>query len=621
MSMSKLDRATKRQITRLACGAILLVAGLLLGRSELPAGIPLAVFLAGYLLLGADVIWRAARSIARGKVFSEHFLMTIATIGALAIGQPAEAVAVMLFYQVGEFFQDLAVDRSKRSITSLMAIRPDRAQVQRRGRLIEVSPDTVKVGELILVKPGERIPLDGRVLAGESLLDTSALTGEPVPLRVSTADTVLAGCVNQTGMLTISVTRPASQSTVNRIIDLVQNAAQRKAPTEAFISRFARIYTPVVVGLAALVALAGPLIFGASWSVWTSRALVFLVVSCPCALVISVPLTFFAGVGGAARKGILVKGGNYLEALDRLEIIVFDKTGTLTKGSFEVTALYPASGVTEEQLLRTAASAEAFSLHPIAQSLMRARGVAPDMTTCADPVEIAGQGVSATVAGVRILVGNDLLMRANRISCKEPDARGTTVHVAAAGAYLGSIVIADELKEDSRAALVALRARGVRRMVMLTGDDQRSAEAVARDLDIDEIHGGLLPQDKVERVERLLEQVSPKGKLAVVGDGINDAPVLARADVGIAMGALGADAAIEAADIVLMTDEPSKLVEAIDSARSTRRIVWQNIILALAIKVVFMILGTLGLASMWEAVFADVGVSVLAILNATRALR
>ncbi|MDR0468732.1 MAG: HAD-IC family P-type ATPase [Peptococcaceae bacterium] len=685
----------------------------------------MAVFAVGYLLLGGEVLLRAARNIIRGKAFDESFLMSVATIGAFVIGESAEAVGVMLFYQVGEFFEGLAVRKSRRTIASLLDIRPDFANLLMEGDLVKVAPDTIAVGDRIAVKPGERIPLDGVVTEGESMLDTSALTGESVPRRASVGDTVLSGCVNQSGVLMLRVTHAFRDSTASKIIDLVENAAAKKAPTENFITKFARYYTPVVVSLAAAIALIPPCILGGMWTDWIRRGLLFLVISCPCALVISIPLGFFGGIGSASKRGILVKGGNYLEALADLDLVVFDKTGTLTKGVFEVTSILPAEGYTAGDVLEAAATAEAFSNHPIALSILRAHGKPVDMEKLTDYNETAGMGVRVNAAGRAILAGNEKFMLlhagiegaalvpgaaigvlapgtqgstpsqdasnsalvqstggsapapgmangalvqstqdgipasgmangtlaqgtvADRQSASTPvqgmangvlapgtqgstpapvtgadrQSAGTVVHVAADGRYLGCLTISDEVKPDSATAVASLKSRGVRKTVMLTGDAPGIAEAIARELRIDEVYAGLLPQQKVERVEILNGQKRQKGKLAFVGDGINDAPVLAMADVGVAMGGLGSDAAIEAADVVLMTDEPSKLAEAIDVARFTKRIVRQNIAFAIGVKCLFLLLGAMGVANMWEAVFADVGVAVLAILNAARVIR
>jgi len=623
----------KGEIIKLIAGALVFAAGMVFDTFFSPephSYIRPAVFAAAYLILGGDVVFRALKNIARGQIFDENFLMSVATIGAFAIGEYPEAAGVMLFYQIGEMFQEMAVKRSRKSITSLMDIRPDYANLKKGGDIEKVAPDTVRVGDIIIVKPGEKIPLDGIVVDGISMLDTSALTGESVPRKAETGDAVLSGSVNQSGMLTIEVTKIFGESTVSKIIDLVENASGKKAKTENFITTFARYYTPVVVILAVLIAVLPPLILGAStgsvWKDWINRALVFLVISCPCALVLSIPMGFFAGIGRAARKGVLVKGGNYLEAFNNLETVVFDKTGTLTKGVFKVTALEPAEGFSTDTLLELAAHAEAFSNHPIALSVMkeyadRKSGGKIERDKISGFSEIAGHGVSVTVNGRSILAGNRKLMAKAGVDFQESQSIGTKVYVASDGVFAGCVVISDEIKPDSRNAISALKAKGVKKTVMLTGDAVNIAEAVAAELKLDEAYGGLLPHEKVEKMETLKAAKSAKGKLAFVGDGINDAPVLAMADIGVAMGALGSDAAIEAADVVLMTDEPSKICDAVDIARFTRKIVWQNIVFALGVKGVFLALGAFGAATMWEAVFADVGVSLLAVLNAMRIMR
>ena len=617
------EHVDKRQLVWLIAGAVLFTAGMLLENlTSIQSYIILTIFIIGYLLLGGDVILRAVKNILKGKVFDESFLIAIATIGAFAIGEFAEAVAVMLFYKTGEFFQDLAVGRSKKNITKLMDIRPDYANLKGSdGSTTSVSPGSVNIGDMIVVKPGERIPLDGVVTEGSAMLDTTALTGESVPRRVTVFDKVLSGSVNQSGVLTIQVTEIYSQSTVSKIIDLVENAAAKKAPTEKFITKFAGYYTPVVVGLAFLLAIFPPLILGASWSDWIHRSLIFLVISCPCALVISIPLSFFGGISGASRSGVLVKGGNYLEALNYLDTVVFDKTGTLTRGVFDVTKLHPAEGVTQEELLKAAALAEAYSNHPIALSIHREYGKEIDMKRLSDYTEVAGHGVSVKVNGKSILAGNSRLMSQNEVEFTETQDVGTKVYVAADGKFLGCLIISDEAKPDSRIAIDSLKALGIRKTVMLTGDNKEIAEKLAGELGIDEVYSELLPQEKVEKLEQLSMQKRKNGKLAFVGDGINDAPALAIADIGVAMGALGSDAAIEAADIVLMTDEPTKLTQAVKVAVFTKHIVWQNIIFALGVKVIFLTLGAMGIATMWEAVFADVGVTLIAIFNAMRAMR
>lgn len=584
-------------------------------------------FLIPYILVGYDVLWRAIRNIGHGQVFDENFLMSIATVGAFALvlfpdTDPhfAEGAAVMLFYQVGELFQDYAVDRSRKSIAEMMDIAPDYANIMKDGALVKVDPYDVAVGDEIVVQPGERIPLDGIVLEGTSQLDTAALTGESVPRHVDSGSEVISGCVNLTGVLTINVTKPFGESTVSRILELVENASEKKARTENFITRFARYYTPVVVGVALLLALVPPLLFAQSWSDWVQRGLIFLVVSCPCALVISVPLSFFGGIGGASRLGILVKGSNYLETLAYSETVVFDKTGTLTDGTFNVVAVHPEADVDPDWLLSVAAHAEAYSNHPIALSIKEAYSGTIDQKRIQQVEETGGHGVRALLDERVVLVGNDKLMSEGGISYHDCDLTGTILHVSLDGVYSGHIVIADVVKEDAAAAIADLHAAGVKKTVMLTGDRQEVAAAVAHKLGIDEFRAQLLPQDKVEEVEKLLSTTSEKGKLAFVGDGINDAPVLTRADIGIAMGAMGSDAAIEAADIVLMDDKPSNIAKAIRIARKTMSIVHQNIVFALVIKFAVLILAAVGLANMWMAVFADVGVAILAILNAMRCM-
>lgn len=607
----------RNQLVRIVGCIVILLAAVLLPDMSLLTEI--LMFVVAYLLIGADIVWKALKNILRGKLFDENFLMSIATIGAFCIGEYPEGVAVMLFYQVGELFQHYAVNRSRKSIAGLMNIRPDYANVLVNGEIIKGAPEDVEVGDIIIVKAGEKIPLDGKVIEGVSSIDTSALTGESLPREAAAGSEVLSGCINLTGVLNIEVTREFGESTVAKILDLVENAGSKKANAENFITKFARLYTPIVVGVAVLLALVPPLFFGGGWNEWVYRALSFLVVSCPCALVISIPLGFFGGIGGASRRGVLIKGGNYLEALARTEIVVFDKTGTLTKGSFAVTEVKPArEGF---PLLEVMSHAEFYSNHPISLSIKAAWGGALSASRVTGVEELAGRGVRAVVDGKTVLAGNARLMEENGITAAEVGAAGTVVHLAVQGAYAGHAVIADEVKPDAQAALTALKACGVKRTVMLTGDSKAVGEAVAKQLGIDEVYTGLLPADKVERVEALLAQKAKKGMLAFVGDGINDAPVLARADIGIAMGGLGADAAIEAADVVLMTDEPSRIAAAIRLSRRTLRIVKQNIAFALVIKVLVLVLVAFGLSSMWEAVFADVGVSVLAILNSMRALR
>jgi len=608
-----------RELARLLAGAAMLLAAILLPevlRVQASEYISLAAFIAAYLILGTDVLWGAAKNLARKQVLDENFLMGIATIGAFAINQPAEAVGVMLFYKIGEFFQDIAVDRSKRSITALMNLRPDYANLKKGDAIIKVAPDTLRPGDVIIAKPGEKIPLDGVVLEGSSLLDTSAITGESVPRRVSAGDAVLSGCVNRNGVLTIEAQKTFGESTVAKIISLMETAASKKAKTENFITKFAKYYTPAVVGCALLLAVV-PLFFGGGAQEWLRRGLVFLVISCPCALVLSIPLGFFSGIGRASRSGILVKGGNYLEACTRLDTVVFDKTGTLTRGVFKLAAIYPAPGVSERELLALAASAEAFSNHPIALSVMQAYGGEPNREELSGYTEYAGNGVSVIRGGEVILAGNRALMEKHAIAFQQHDDMGTLVYVARNGASAGCLVIADEIKPDSRAAIAALKKRGVRKTVMLSGDRPQIAASIAQALGIDEAHGGLLPQEKAAKLQELAAEAQG-AKIAFAGDGINDAPVLAMADVGIAMGGLGSDAALEAAGVVLMTDEPSKIGELVDISRRTMQIVRQNIVFALGVKAAFLALGALGMAALWEAVFADVGVSLLVVLNAMR---
>ena len=603
-------------------GAVVYAIGMALTVfAKLPTLAELAFLIVAYVILGWDVVWQAVKNITRGQVFDEHFLMSVSTIGAFAIGEYPEAVAVMLFYQVGEFFQSLAVKRSRKSISDLMDICPDSATVKRNGVLQVVSPESVAVGEIIVVKPGEKIPLDGIVVDGESMLDTKALTGESVPRSIRKGDEALSGCINQSGLLTLKVTKSFGESTVSKITDLVENASARKAPTENFITTFARYYTPVVVGMAAVLAIIPPLVLGGGWSEWLRRGFVFLIVSCPCALVISIPLTFFGGIGAASKRGVLVKGSNYLEALNKVSVVVFDKTGTLTKGVFEVANIIPAAGYQKEQVLEYAAQAESYSNHPIAKSILATYGKPIDQKQFSGFEEISGHGISVMVQGKKVLAGNSKLMESEKIAYAACDAAGTKCYVAADGSYVGCILIADEVKPDSKCAIAELKKIGVEKTVMLTGDDERIGKSVADELGLDAYYAQLLPDQKVEKLEMLDKQKRQGSKLAFVGDGINDAPVLARADVGIAMGGLGSDAAIEAADVVLMTDEPSKLVEAIDVAKATKRIVMQNIVIALGIKSVFLVLGALGMAGMWEAVFGDVGVTIIAVLNAMRILK
>lgn len=608
----------KRRLWRIILAAALFAAAFIVPEEN--HWTRLALFVISYIVVGADLVLDAVKNLFKGMVFDENFLMSIASIGAFLIGEHPEGVAVMLFYQTGELFQSYAVDKSRRSIAKLMDIRPDYANLKRGDSFERVDPEAVKPGDVILIKAGERVPLDGKVLDGISMLDSSALTGESVPRQAEPGSEILSGCVNINGILTVQVTREFGESTVNRILDLVENASGRKSRSEQFITRFARYYTPIVVGIAAVLAIIPSLVVqGETFTDWIYRGLSFLVVSCPCALVISIPLSFFGGIGGASRQGILVKGGNYLEALARAETMVFDKTGTLTKGVLNVQKVFPEDGISADALLEWAVLAESHSSHPIALSLKRAYGKAADISRVTTVEEILGCGILATVDGKRILAGNRKLMDRFSIALNTAEPEGTVVHVAVDDRYAGNIVIADELKDDSAQAVQELKAAGVRQLVMLTGDSKIAGEKVAAELGFDQVYTGLLPADKVGRLEDLLAG-KRSGKVAFVGDGINDAPVLARADIGIAMGGLGSDAAIEAADIVIMTDEPSKIAKAIRISRKTVRIAMQNIVFALGVKGVVLVFSAVGLGSMWAAIFADVGVSILAILNAFRGL-
>ena len=615
----------KKRLIRILAGAAVYIAAILI---DIFAGINhwivFGIFLAAFLIIGGDVIWKALRNIARGRIFDENFLMLIATVGAFVLQDYREGVAVMLFYQVGELFQSYAVNRSRKSISELMDIAPEFANVMRGGKLETVDPEEVEVGETIVVKPGEKIPLDGVVLEGTSFLDTSALTGESVPREVQPENSVLSGCINNTGVLTIEVTKEFEDSTVAKILDLVENASSRKANAENFITKFARYYTPVVVIAAVLLAVIPPLFLGMNsldvWSEWVRRALTFLVISCPCALVISIPLGFFGGIGGASKWGVLEKGSNYLEALAKAEVVVFDKTGTLTKGTFQVTEVHP-NGMSEAELLELTAYVEYHSNHPIATSIETAYGKEIEPERLGSVEEIAGHGIKAQIDGRTVYAGNAKLMKLKQIPFEPVHAVGTIVYVAVENQYAGYLLITDEVKEDAKEAIAKLKQLGIKKTVMLTGDRKSVAEQVADELGIDEVHSDLLPADKVEQMERLFAEKSKKGKLVFVGDGINDAPVLARADIGIAMGALGSDAAIEAADIVIMNDKPSRIATVMGISRKTLNIVIQNISLAFIVKFAALVLGAFGIATLWEAVFADVGVAVLAILNAIRALR
>lgn len=579
------------------------------------------IFIVSYLIVGFEILIKAVKNIFRGKVFDENFLMSVATLGAFAIGEFPEAVAVMLFYQVGELFQDYAVDKSRKSIASLMDIRPDYANVIRNGKEEKVDPSEVKIGDTIVIKPGEKVPLDGVVTEGKTTLDTKALTGESVPRDAEKGDTVLSGCINLSGTIKMEVTKEFGESTVSKILDLVENASSKKAKSENFITKFAAYYTPIVVLIAVVLAIVPPLIIeGASFQDWLYRALSFLVVSCPCALVISIPLSFFGGIGGASKMGVLVKGSNYLEALSNAEIMAFDKTGTITEGVFEVQNVEPV-GISKEELLKVAAYAENYSNHPISKSIKKAYNNTIDEKEIIDSQEISGKGIEAKIGNQDVLAGNEKLMNEKGIEFEKCTHIGSVVYVAIDGKYVGHIVIADKIKEDAKRTIEELKKNNIKQTVMLTGDRKNIGEAVAKEVGIDKVYTELLPDGKVEKVEELLKTCSEKGKLAFVGDGINDAPVLAMADIGIAMGGLGADSAIEAADIVIMTDQPSKIISAMKLSKKTMRIVRENIVFAIGVKVLVLVLTALGLSSMWQAVFADVGVSVIAILNALRALR
>ena len=608
---------TKR-LWRIIIGAAVLATAVLLNLNN--EWLQIALFIISYIIVGGDVVKRAVKNIFKGQVFDENFLMSIATIGAFFIGEYPEGVAVMLFYQVGELFQSYAVGKSRKSIASLMDIRPDYANVKKGDELVKVDPDEVQIGDIIVIKAGEKIPLDGKVIEGSSMIDTSALTGESVPREVEVGSDILSGCININGVITAEVTKEFGESTVSKILDLVENASSKKSKSEQFITKFARYYTPVVVIIAVFLAIIPPIVIdGATFSDWIYRALAFLVVSCPCALVISIPLSFFGGIGGASKKGILVKGSNYLEALAETEIVVFDKTGTLTKGVFNVQEIHP-EGVSKEELLELTAYVESYSNHPISLSLKRAYSKEIDNGRISDVEEISGHGVIATVDGKKVMAGNIKLMKMMDIPYFKGELIGTVVHVAVNNKYIGYIVIADEVKEDSAQAIKELKAANIKQTVMLTGDNKSVGSKVAKELGLDKVYAELLPADKVEKLEELFSQKSKKGKLAFVGDGINDAPVLARADIGIAMGGLGSDAAIEAADIVIMTDEPSKIATAMKISKKTLKIAHQNIVFAIGIKIIVLILSAFGITTMWAAIFADVGVTIIAVLNAFRAL-
>ena len=608
---------TKR-LWRIIIGAAVLATAVLLSLNN--EWLQIALFIISYIIVGGDVVKRAVKNIFKGQVFDENFLMSIATIGAFFIGEYPEGVAVMLFYQVGELFQSYAVGKSRKSIASLMDIRPDYANVKKGDELVKVDPDEVQIGDIIVIKAGEKIPLDGKVIEGSSMIDTSALTGESVPREVEVGSDILSGCININGVITAEVTKEFGESTVSKILDLVENASSKKSNSEQFITKFARYYTPVVVIIAVFLAIIPPLVIdGATFSDWIYRALAFLVVSCPCALVISIPLSFFGGIGGASKKGVLVKGSNYLEALAETEIVVFDKTGTLTKGVFNVQEIHP-EGVSKEELLELTAHAESYSNHPISLSLKRAYSKEIDNGRISDVEEISGHGVIATVDGKKVMVGNIKLMKMMDIPYFKGELIGTIVNVAVNNKYIGYIVIADEVKEDSAQAIKELKEANIKQTVMLTGDNKSIGSKVAKELGLDKVYAELLPADKVEKLEELFSQKSKKGKLAFVGDGINDAPVLARADIGIAMGGLGSDAAIEAADVVIMTDEPSKIATTMKISKKTLKIAHQNIVFAIGIKIIVLILSAFGITTMWAAIFADVGVTIIAVLNAFRAL-
>ncbi len=623
----------RRELIPFSIAIVLFVIGLIFNQPlhDTPWAIAeFAVLIPAYLISGWSVLMSAGRNILRGKIFDENFLMTIATLGAIAIHQLPEAVAVMLFFQIGELFQSFAVGRSRRSIKSLLEVRPDKANLKVDGEIREVSPEKVEVGDIVIIKPGEKVPLDGVILSGDSQIDTSALTGESIPRTVREGETILAGAINQTASLTVQVTKLFGESSIAKILDLVENASSKKAPTEQFITRFAHCYTPIVVFLSLAVAILPPLLItGATREQWVYRALILLVISCPCGLVISIPLGYFGGVGGAAKRGILVKGSTFLDALSSVKTVIFDKTGTLTEGVFQVTQISPYNGYSEKELLTVAAIAESQSNHPVARSIVKAYDGAHRVadlfeiaeSDLSDYKEIPGHGIRAQVDKREVLAGNDRLLHLEKIDHDTCNVEGTVVHLAVDGKYAGYILISDKIKEDAAKAISQLKKAGVTETVMLTGDSRVVARSVAKKLSLDTYKAELLPEDKVEAIEHYLRKSDKKSKVAFVGDGINDAPVIARADVGIAMGALGSDAAIETADVVLMTDAPSLVAEAINIGRRTHQIVWQNIILAIVIKGVFILLGTLGVATLWEAVFADVGVALLAILNATRVLK
>lgn len=622
-----MTKKQKKVLIRIIVSALLLAAIMITTKLvEINKWIQLVLYFVPYLIIGYDILKKAVKGIFKGQIFDENFLMAVATVGAVALGEFSEGAAVMLFYQIGELFQSVAVGKSRKNITSLMDIRPDYANVELNGKLEKIDPDDVEIGTEIVVNPGEKVPVDGIIISGDSTLNTSALTGESVPRSAKVGDEIISGCINLTGVLKIKTTKEFGDSTVSKILDLVENSSMKKSKSENFITKFARYYTPAVCGGALLLAILPPIIrlisgTGAMWGEWITRALTFLVISCPCALVISIPLSFFAGIGCASANGVLVKGSNYLEALSDTQYVVFDKTGTLTKGVFEVTGIYPANNFDNDTLIRLAAFAESASSHPISASLKKNYGKEINIDEVSDIQEIAGHGVSALVDGKRVFAGNIKLMKKENIAVECEHDEGTVVYVSCDGEYAGCIVISDVVKENSKKAISSLKKSGIDKTVMLTGDSKQAAERVAESLGLDEYHAELLPADKVEWVEKLLSQKSAKKKLAFVGDGINDAPVLSRADIGIAMGALGSDAAIEAADIVLMDDDPSKIALARKISVHTLKIVKENIVFALAIKAICLVLGALGIANMWVAIFADVGVMILAVLNAIRALK
>ena len=622
-----MTKKQKKVLIRIIVSALLLAAIMITTKLvEINKWIQLVLYFVPYLIIGYDILKKAVKGIFKGQIFDENFLMAVATVGAVALGEFSEGAAVMLFYQIGELFQSVAVGKSRKNITSLMDIRPDYANVELNGKLEKIDPDDVEIGTEIVVNPGEKVPVDGIIISGDSTLNTSALTGESVPRSAKVGDEIISGWINLTGVLKIKTTKEFGDSTVSKILDLVENSSMKKSKSENFITKFARYYTPAVCGGALLLAILPPIIrlisgTGAMWGEWITRALTFLVISCPCALVISIPLSFFAGIGCASANGVLVKGSNYLEALSDTQYVVFDKTGTLTKGVFEVTGIYPANNFDNDTLIRLAAFAESASSHPISASLKKNYGKEINIDEVSDIQEIAGHGVSALVDGKRVFAGNIKLMKKENIAVECEHDEGTVVYVSCDGEYAGCIVISDVVKENSKKAISSLKKSGIDKTVMLTGDSKQAAERVAKSLGLDEYHAELLPADKVEWVEKLLSQKSAKKKLAFVGDGINDAPVLSRADIGIAMGALGSDAAIEAADIVLMDDDPSKIALARKISVHTLKIVKENIVFALAIKAICLVLGALGIANMWVAIFADVGVMILAVLNAIRALK